>query len=48
MHPYLSDTFETIYRGIFAHDTVTIDGIEYNTTDKVQVSELDLGFILSV
>ena len=43
MHPYLSDTFETILEGIFAHDTVTIDGIEYNTTDKVQVSELDLG-----
>ena len=26
--------FETIYRGIFAHDKFTIDGIEYNTTDK--------------
>lgn len=43
MHPYLSDTFEIILEGIFAHDTVTIDGIEYNTTDKVQISELDLG-----
>lgn len=42
MHPYLSDTFETILEGIFMHDTVTINGVEYNATDTLQTSELDL------
>jgi hypothetical protein len=42
LHPYLSDTFETILEGIFMHDTVTINAVGYNATDTLQTSELDL------
>ena len=40
--PYLSETMDMIER-IFEHDTVLINGVQYNTTDSFQVSELDMG-----
>jgi hypothetical protein len=42
LHPYLSDTFETILESIFMHDNVTINAVGYNATDTLQTSELDL------
>ena len=43
LHPYLAETMELIIERIFDHKTVLINGIEYNTTDVFQVSEIDLG-----
>lgn len=47
LHPYLSNTFEQILEGIFLHDNVTIEDVEYNSVGVIKVSEMDIGVYTS-
>ena len=47
LHPYLSNTFEQILEGIFLHDTVTIEDVQYNSVNVLNVSEVDIGVYTS-